>query len=515
MKRMVPAVTVAALLASAAAWAQSAQNIVLRNSFNPVGAGARGLGMGGAFIAVADDGTAASFNPAGLSQLRRSELALVGFTDELSSTLNIPINVQGQSETRTSKTRHSAPDFIGLTVPFEVGGKSLTVQLSYQRSVDLFGKGSVTTSDSVPAGDLLDSEQLRALGIPSNRPVDIVFDVAPEQSGAFHTASLSAGYQATSRLSLGVSANLWIAEWDAKGLSSFRLVTQLRQGQQPVELFRIDNQFNQEQSLRGLNLNAGFLLKYPRVSVGGVVRFPFKGDYGLKETTSIRTIVQGETLPEPPTTAQNDMLLHWPRSVGVGVAIRPFKGMTLATDYTRSHWSSTYIENLPNGALDTPVARDSNGEQLPVFTDRNFFDLLPQPGTTTKDTDQWRIGGEYLLTFSKLVIPFRAGWLKDRSPIAELGTDEGREIKGWTAGTGLNFNRIVFDVAFERRDSEGIVGLRQKQGQTVPQLSPSEKVKENRFVGSIIYRFGSGDDPLKRLFRFLFVGPKEEEGKDN
>ena len=43
--------------------AQAVQNIVLRNSFSPLGAGARGVGMGGAFIAVADDGTAATFNP--------------------------------------------------------------------------------------------------------------------------------------------------------------------------------------------------------------------------------------------------------------------------------------------------------------------------------------------------------------------------------------------------------------------------------------------------------------------
>lgn len=50
--------------------AQAVQNIVLRNSFSPIGAGARGVGMGGAFIAVADDGSAATFNPAGLAQLR-------------------------------------------------------------------------------------------------------------------------------------------------------------------------------------------------------------------------------------------------------------------------------------------------------------------------------------------------------------------------------------------------------------------------------------------------------------
>jgi hypothetical protein len=35
------------------------------------GAGARAMGMGGAFIAIADDATAASWNPSGLAVLER------------------------------------------------------------------------------------------------------------------------------------------------------------------------------------------------------------------------------------------------------------------------------------------------------------------------------------------------------------------------------------------------------------------------------------------------------------
>ena len=57
MKRSLVALAFLALLPALAS-AQAVQNIVLRNSFNPIGAGARGLGMGGAFIGVADDGTA-------------------------------------------------------------------------------------------------------------------------------------------------------------------------------------------------------------------------------------------------------------------------------------------------------------------------------------------------------------------------------------------------------------------------------------------------------------------------
>ena len=45
--------------------------------WNITGAGARAAGMGGAFIGVADDATAITWNPAGLTQLYRPEVSLV------------------------------------------------------------------------------------------------------------------------------------------------------------------------------------------------------------------------------------------------------------------------------------------------------------------------------------------------------------------------------------------------------------------------------------------------------
>src|SRR5262245_13415072 len=135
MRRGVKAALLAGgLMQAAGVSAQSLQNLVLRNSFSPIGAGARGLGMGGAFIAVADDGTAASFNPAGLAQLRRTELAIVGFTDNLDSLVSVPR--AGGFVTSESSVRHNAIDFGAMAIPFEVGGRNLTVQASYQRSVD-------------------------------------------------------------------------------------------------------------------------------------------------------------------------------------------------------------------------------------------------------------------------------------------------------------------------------------------------------------------------------------------
>ncbi len=507
---------VALALCASRSEAQAIQNIVLRNSFNPLGAGARGLGMGGAFIAVADDGTAASFNPAGLAQLRRSEIAVVGFRDRLISDVTFVRQDTGAGSTSSTST-HGAPDFVGLAVPFEAGGRRLTVQLSYQRSVDLFGRGAVVTQDNFPLSELgLDP---RDLGLPpSFRFGTLVADLEPDQSGAFHTVAASAGYQATSRLAFGLALDYWIGEWTARGESAFRLlaVSGAPGGSRPTQVLEVSGStgtFEHEQSLRGLNVTTGFLLRYPRVSVGGVLRLPFAGDYELAQTENTEERRLGQ-----PSTLESDTLsmrsrLRWPRSAGVGIALRPLRGLTLAADYSRSQWSRASLEDVPEGALLTREATpDASGVTQARFQDLNFFDLQPASQTTTLDTSQWRAGGEYLWSLPKVVVPLRAGLFRDRSPVRQIDSQQGRLIRGFTFGTGLNFDRLVFDVAFERRRSEALVGLAFRGGEGVAQnVAPREVVREDRLVASLIYRFGGTDDPLQRALRFLFVGPRDED----
>jgi long-subunit fatty acid transport protein len=498
MKRRRFAAAAVVALAPATASAQAVQNIVLRNSFNPIGAGARGLGMGGAFIAVADDGTAASFNPAGLAQLRRTELALVGFTSELRSTRPDLDSNRTVSET----VRHDKPDFAGLSVPFAVSGRNLTVQLSYQRAVDLFGKGTASTRDTIAFRDL----RINQAGFAELRG-----DIAPEQSGAFHTVSASAAYEVTRRFSLGAAVNYWIADWTASGRASFR-ISSLGPGGRPTLLRSDVREFRQAQSARALNLNAGFLLRYARFSLGGVLRLPFAASYELQESGRATSTEVGRAETATPVDVSLNSRLQWPQSAGVGAALRPFRGMTLSADYSRSQWSRASIEDVVDGALLTPQEPAVGGvEPAPSFIDRNFFDLLPASQTATADTSQWRAGGEYLVSLPKVVVPLRGGIFRDRSPVRDLGKDEARRIEGWTAGTGLNFTRVVLDVAYEQRRSEGVVGVRLRPGPaTAPSVS-TETVKEKRIVASLIYRFAAEDDPLKRALRFLFVGPKEKE----
>jgi hypothetical protein len=497
MRRSLPFILAAAAVTlGSMAGAQPIQNVVLRNSFNPVGAGARGLGMGGAFIGVADDGSAASFNPAGLAQLRRSELALVGFGHKVETT--VPNPDTGLTEQESSS--HRAPDFFGLAVPFEVAGKNLTVQLSYQRSVDLFGKGRAFTRDTVPFREL-------RIALPGSARV--AADVVPEQSGAFHTVSATGAYQLTQRLSFGASVNYWMADWTSEGSVVYRITTLGTPTVKPVTITTSSRTFVHEQKMRALNVNAGLLLRYPRVSIGAVLRMPFVGHYDLDETGQVSTTEGTRATLDVPVVATMNGRLHWSQTAGFGGALRPLSGLTLAADYSRSTWSGAFLEDVPDGVLLTPTDPLVNGEQPPPsFSNRNFFDLAPASQTTTADTSEWRAGAEYLVSLPKLVVPLRLGLFRSHSPIRELGTNQSRETSGFTFGSGLNFSRLVFDIAYERRTSEGVVGLQLRQGQASPAGTAVEKVKETRFVASMIYRFPD-NDPVKRLLRALFVGKSE------
>ena len=130
MRRFVAAAALVVLASSPAA-AQSQAVPAARQGFATlVGAGARANGMGGAFTAIADDATAASWNPAGLAQLRQPEISVVhdGITTERTTTALLrydidvpPLGVQRityQTDVpNRSSSRSSDIGFLSVTAP--------------------------------------------------------------------------------------------------------------------------------------------------------------------------------------------------------------------------------------------------------------------------------------------------------------------------------------------------------------------------------------------------------------
>lgn len=178
---------------------------IYRNfQFNFVNPGGRALGMGGAFIAVADDPTAAQANPAGLGFIRDPRLYLEyrvanqddeTFTSNLGS-LAVDPNTGGRElpylglSSGTDTDSASAPTFISFCWPLEFGttqrgltiAGSRLVQLDQDRSLPSSGATGATFSfDSFPLavnGDAVESYAVQTT-VQGESSVEIVsYDVA-------------------------------------------------------------------------------------------------------------------------------------------------------------------------------------------------------------------------------------------------------------------------------------------------------------------------------------------------
>ena len=134
--RMVCAVTTSAvLLFTASASAQSTAQLPLQFDFLPPGA--RSVGMGSAFIAAADDATAAFTNPAGLARLGRREIS----AELRFKRLETPFLLRRPNQRHRDQrwTRHHPDPCVREDIDDQFGPAFLLVSLADRRQGELIG----------------------------------------------------------------------------------------------------------------------------------------------------------------------------------------------------------------------------------------------------------------------------------------------------------------------------------------------------------------------------------------
>jgi len=358
-----------------------------------IGSGARALGMGGAFLARADDATAASWNPAGLSYLRRPEISLVGASNSFETTL------EGGDVSSLDEFVGQTPDFLSVAYPFEVGGTTGAAQLSFQRTFGSF------------AGD-------RNIARGETRLV-------LSGSGGFDVLALGVGVQPSRRIRVGGTLNRWI---NGYSLEKERLLR--RRTQQEVDF-----------GFSGWNVNLGVIwTPVEALNVGLVGKTPFSGDVDLsRRRTDFESGVDGAPDTVTSNAFRSDaVVLDFPGAVGVGLSWRPRNALTLAADYTRTFWSEGKVHNY--------FVLPKQGEPTPPD---EVFDVLPYPRLELGDqvdTDQLRLGLEYVLIRGRLKWPLRVGYFNDRQ---FFSTDSGTpRFNGFTAGTGIIVGPLLVDIAY-------------------------------------------------------------------
>ena len=171
-----------------------------------LGSGARALGMGGAFIAVADDATATGWNPGGLGQIENIEISAVGsyyVFHRLEPSINMQdLNISTKYHTGDSWTF----DFFSVSVPvrpFKDSDFKMVVQYSYQRSINL---NFESNTNAISFSNL----QREFNGyIPIFYLEQGYRYESDKYTGGLDNHSLSIGAKITSWANLGFTVNFW------------------------------------------------------------------------------------------------------------------------------------------------------------------------------------------------------------------------------------------------------------------------------------------------------------------
>ena len=431
-------------------------------SLNRAGSGARAAGMGNAFVAVSDDGTAASWNPAGLAQLRKPEFSLVYEVNANGlqvSGIRSPDDRFAFSNYGFDDSRASL-DFASATVPFTIAGKRVTVQLGWQRLYQLSGGLSAEVSRY-------------PIGGPDAAPASILLD--SEARGDIDLASLSGAVKVTEHTSLGGSLNVWRGRWTDR-------VSLVESAGAPSSDFSLVTDRNR---VRGHNFTTGLLLTYPSWNLGLVYHSPFWSSYRLHSEAF------SNQAPPSIQDAGEAARFRFPRSVAGGVAWRPGPRWTVAFDLTHDQWTDAIVDRLA-------------GVPGPL----NFLDGMPPAISTTRDTVSLNLGAEHLFLREGSVVPLRLGFAWEPQGAMDQATRDPVDFLMLSGGAGYNTNRFKFDAAVQYRwgafrASEALSVGSAIAGGLARDAVGQVRAQEWRIKVSVIYRI-QDTDKLRDLLRRVF-----------
>jgi long-subunit fatty acid transport protein len=387
------------------------------------------MGLGGAFVAVADDATAAFSNPAGLVQLAVPELSMEFRHWSYSTPYLYRGRVLGEPSgfgldtVSGLESRVSNNDLSGLAFLSFVYPKKRWSAAIYRHILAEFASSTET-------------QGLFSGGTNCCQGRD--FDQASSTDLSVVSYGASAAYRLTDRFSLG----LGLVYYDG----SLSLDSALYTIDDPTDILGSPTSFRSEQVITSVSLGfddedygvtGGFLWKInDRWSLGGNYRGGPEFDYGGSS-------MFGPAFPldPPPEGIVGEfccLSAQLPDVYGLGVSFRPLENLMLAFEWDRVEYSVT----------------------------------LESVGVTSQsvdDADELRLGVEYLFLHSNPLVALRGGaWLdpdhaaqatENVGPIVEALLPGGEDEMHYSLGVGLAFKRFQIDAAIDLSDRVDTVSI--------------------------------------------------------
>ena len=394
--------------------------------------GARSMGLGGAFVALADDATAAFANPAGLVQLSRPEVSLelrrrnyeTPYTEggrALGAPTGLGIDTIDRVRIGVSKETTSGLSFLSFVYP----GTRWSLALYSHQLADF----SVSTEINGLFGDVPEGGTRRYEDQPITTDLEIV------------GTGLSGAYQVSDRLSLGFGLTYFAGSIENHGaaysVDSF------------PETFWDENSFLPHRQIvtssfvaddTDIGFNVGVLWRFAESwRLGGVYRQGPRFDYELINRA-------GPLNEEPEGTivgAVTDRSIAFPDVWGLGVAYRsPSGNITVGFEWDRVEYS-VILETLDSEQVDTTDVVMDDGNEL-------------------------RLGLEYVFLDSSPLIAIRVGLWSDPDHRFQYAGDDpfsralyrpGDTTLHLSVGAGIAFSHFQIDIGADFSDHANVFAL--------------------------------------------------------
>lgn len=382
---------------------------------NDFGVGARAMGMGGAFIGVADDYTALHWNPGGLSQIKRMEF----FTALSHERSRAETEYYGSSDsTFASRTRINA---IGMVIPVPVyqGGLAFAFGVNRVQSFDsrirFKGFNESTVDEDYELGQLF------------------VDDLSDESGGIF-LWSFGGAVDIAPKLSIGGNLSFITGDYDL----DFK-----RDAEDTEENDLVLTGYSYRDTISsdyfGVEGKIGLLARPAnQIHLGATINFPLDltvDEYWSRDSYYEYDDGTNESYFEDGTFTYD---IYRPFRFSAGIAAYPIPEVAIAADATYTDWTQT--------EYDEPPSEDISNEDFQEYY---------------RDTLQLRIGTE--CTIPSAGVRIRAGYILDPKPYAPNSMVIETERQFITFGVGMMMEEVFsLDLVYmrgfwkERTDDEFI-----------------------------------------------------------
>ncbi|HIE29982.1 TPA: hypothetical protein EYP66_22180 [Candidatus Poribacteria bacterium] len=369
------------LLSSLDAIAQSEEPTVN----NPFGIGARTMGMGGAFIGIADDFTAIHWNPAGLAQIRHFELS-GGLSHTL---LESSSQFTGSSEHEVSESA-TKPNSVGIVWPVTSHRDGLKLAFGVNRVQSFDGRSILKGIDPLDGFDV---------------------DERRRSEGSIYAWSFGGAGYISRKISLGISLDFW-SGGQSQELDSLAIDT----ANVDKELDNLSFYDTIDRHYWGFSGKAGSLVRLSKhVSLGATITFPMLLEINEDWTQDTLIHLDDGTKDTDYDSGYFDYDIKRPFEFGGGIAFH-LENLIIAADLRYADWTQTEYSE--------PPAEDVSNEDFD-----NFY----------RDTVEVRVGSEYFIPAINSKV--RAGYM--RNPIAFDDESITNERDFLTLGIGTLIDEVL------------------------------------------------------------------------